>query len=123
MNSMNDPLGAGRCACRSVWHRLRAVLSELSQGLTAMGMHLYQVVGRHLPVVKKAKGTGEVLSVENKQKIYRMKVFAEDEVRACPAPPRSRTPKGSARPPEGAAAHAAALGVCVYVLVGTCALV
>lgn len=46
-----------------------------------MGMHLYQVVGRHLPVVKK-NATGDVETVDNKQKIYRMKVFAEDEVRA-----------------------------------------
>jgi hypothetical protein len=41
-----------------------------------MVMHLYQVVGRHLPVEKKDG------SVDNNTKIYRMKVFAEDEVRA-----------------------------------------
>lgn len=44
--------------------------------LRTMGMHLYHVVGRHLPVTKK-DGT-----VDNKQKIYRMKVFAENVVRA-----------------------------------------
>ena len=54
-----------------------------------MGMHLYQIVGRHLPVVKK-NAAGDVEQVENKQKIYRMKVFAEDEVRGDATPPRRR---------------------------------
>lgn len=63
-------------------------------------MHLYQIVGRHLPVVKKAKGSGEVLSVVNKQKIYRMKVFAEDEVRArSPGVPEIDAPPRPAAPP------------------------
>ena len=39
-----------------------------------------KVNGRHLLVVKKAEGMGEVLSVESMRKFYRMKVFAEDEV-------------------------------------------
>ena len=36
-----------------------------------MGMHLWQVVGRHVPTDRNPK-----------PKIFRMKVFAEDEVRA-----------------------------------------
>ena len=36
-----------------------------------MGMHLWQVVGRHVPTERNPK-----------PKIFRMKVFAEDEVRA-----------------------------------------
>ena len=44
-----------------------------------MGMHLWQVVGRHVPTDRNPK-----------PKIFRMKVFAEDEVRA-------RSP--AARPP------------------------
>jgi hypothetical protein len=95
-----------------------------------MGMHLYQVVGRHLPVVKKAKGSGEVLSVENKQKIYRMKVFAEDEVRASPRrapgaprgstrrPPGRRRPRCSAGLVRIGAMCARACGVCARVCLG-----
>ena len=42
---------------------------RLSRG--KMGMHLWQVVGRHVPTERNPK-----------PKIFRMKVFAEDEVRA-----------------------------------------
>jgi hypothetical protein len=67
-----------------------------------MVMHLYQVVGRHLPVEKKDG------SVDNNTKIYRMKVFAEDEVRAR-ALFFSQPPLGGAhpQPPPGAASAAA----------------
>ena len=56
----------------------------------AMVMHLYQVVGRHLPVEKKDG------SVDNNQKIFRMKVFAEDEVRIRAAFRRFRRATGRA---------------------------
>ena len=69
---------AARCAAD---HRLGALEPAFCNSLSppvapAMVMHLYQVVGRHLPVEKKDG------SVDNNTKIYRMKVFAEDEVRA-----------------------------------------
>ena len=76
--------------------RLGACLLQLAvaAGRPAMVMHLYQVVGRHLPVEKKDG------SVDNNTKIYRMKVFAEDEVRACALffsqPPPGGAPAASA---------------------------
>ena len=48
-----------------------AGLTKLLLRRGKMGMHLWQVVGRHVPTDRNPK-----------PKIFRMKVFAEDEVRA-----------------------------------------
>ena len=50
---------------------LRRPAATPAQHRGKMGMHLWQVVGRHVPTDRNPK-----------PKIFRMKVFAEDEVRA-----------------------------------------
>ena len=69
--------GGGECCglllgCLFAKNRpLRRPAATPAQHRGKMGMHLWQVVGRHVPTDRNPK-----------PKIFRMKVFAEDEVRA-----------------------------------------
>ena len=65
-------LGAGPAEDDATQWSAREFCGSLSSAWRGkMGMHLWQVVGRHVPTDRNPK-----------PKIFRMKVFAEDEVRA-----------------------------------------